>query len=144
MKLLTWSLLLPVLLIISCSTGQSIQNLNKPLRDLQMVADTSLPVGRKKVSRNGRVFTSKFFVVKEGKWVEHTNENLRHYAEIGVFGNRRPYSMNVNVYSQKRIRGAFSEPKENEALTRVLTRRVQQTLQGSGLDRNVIDDFRVF
>lgn len=138
-----WILLL--LLLTSCTTGQTIQEIDRPVRDLQQVADKALPVGRAKVSRNGRVFTSVFFVTDKGKWVAYNGEPARYYAEIKVLGSRRPYTMNVAIYEQKSLGNKqFAQPEFKESLTRVLYRRVKQTLHGSGLDRNVIDDFKVF
>ncbi len=43
-----------------------IENLNKPISDLQKIVISGLPVGLRSQSTNGREFYSQYFVNKEG------------------------------------------------------------------------------
>lgn len=137
--------LLFLLLLAGCSTHQTIQNVDRPVRELQKISELSMPNGLASVSKNGREFTSKYFTNKKGTWDEYKGEKIRYFARIIVLGDRRPYVLSVAVYSQNRLgEKSYSQEKYIESMSRVLKRRVEKSVHRTGLDRNIIDDFKVF
>lgn len=132
-------------LSLGCSTTQSIQNLNRPLTQLQKLAESSSPTGLAKVSRNGREFRSNYFAIKKGKWEPYKGENKRYYSLIKVLGHSRPYTLEIAVFEQRQVtESRFTSTRFSEPLTRVLRRRVENSLHKSAEGMNVIDDFKVF
>ncbi len=121
----------------------TIPDIDKSLVDLQRIAEESLPVGRRSVSRNAREFYSEYFVEKDGKFESYEKGDTRYYAIIRVLGDRRPYDMDVDVVEEHK-HSRFQKVGSDERLARVIKRRVQKTLYERREDRNIIDDFRPF
>lgn len=132
------------LFLFSCSSGQKIKNLNRPLVELQKLASDMLPFEKGKVSSNGREFYSRPFKVgKDGYYEAATTKGK--IAIIKVLGDGRPYTVSVEVINQTRTEtGEYLNAGTDEALTRVLRRRVEKALHERRGDRNVIDDFRAY
>lgn len=128
-----------------CSTSQTVQNLNRPVVQLQKLAEVSSPAGLAKVSRNGREFRSNYFAANKGKWEAYKGENQRFFSLIKVLGHSRPYTLEIAVYEQRKVgESKFTSARFSESMTTVLRRRVEKSLHGSADGMNVIDDFRVF
>ena len=131
--------------MISCATsGEKIEDLNVSLVRLQKLADTSLPVARRKVSRNGREFYSVPFITEKGQFVKAEDSRVRMTAIIKVLGDRRPYTMEIQVVKEARGQSGFEQVGYDEGLARVIRRRIQKALVQRREDRNIIDDFKAF
>jgi hypothetical protein len=134
--------------LVGCTTTPGavyIENLTLPLVDIQKVIQESLPVGKRIESLNQREYYSEYFVEKGGEFVAATGEPYRRTAQISIFGDRRPYKIEVIVMVERRGSGGNYTPvRPDEGMARVITRRIQSTLHKRREDRNIIDDFRVF
>ena len=138
-------LLLSVILVSCATTSEKIEQINRPLSELQKVADQNLPVGRAKVSPNGREFYSVPFIKEKGGFAKATDHQAHYVAVIKVLGDRRPYSISVEVSVQKRqSSGQFRKSGYDQGLARVISRRIQKSLHQRRDNRNIIDDFKVF
>lgn len=133
------------LALSSCATtGEKIEDLNTSLVSLQRLADKSLPVARKKVSRNGREFYSVPFVTIKGEFVRAKSERVQNIAVIKVLGDRRPYTLEVQVVKKVLGQSGYGESGYDQGLARVIKRRIQKALVQRREDRNIIDDFKAF
>lgn len=136
------------LVILSCSTRGEV-NLGEQrgaLSEIQKAVEAHLPGGRARVSSNARTFTSNYFgVKKDGSFEEAPQASPRYRAKVTVYGDRRPYTVGVIVMKEvKDSSGDYSSRGADEALTRVISRRIQKALHERREDRSIIDDFRVF
>lgn len=149
MNILRLSLFLVFCVLLSCTHGGlRIDELDQPLADIEKAVLDSLPVGKREVSLNGREFFSDYFVVVEKKARAAGRTNVRYYAHVYVLGDRRPYS--VEGVIRKQVREAstlgpeYEEAGVDDYLTIVLVKKIKAALSKGRVDRNVIDDFRVF
>jgi len=136
------------LLISGCSTPGEINlgEQKQSLMDLQKAAEASLPGGKRSVSQNARTFTSNYFgVKKDGTFEEAPEASTRYAAQITIYGDRRPYTIGVIVFKEKRSgNGEYDKLGPDEGLARVVSRRIQKTLHERREDRSIIDEFRIF
>jgi hypothetical protein len=142
--------LLTLLVSAGCSTpgGYKIENLDRPLLDLQAVASKSMPLGLRKTSVNGREYFSQYFIASERKFKPAEKSPVRSYAHIFVLGDRRPYTIQIIVHREKltKVNGstAFVETGLDHPVAKVVRSRVVQQLNKRREELNIIDDFRVF
>lgn len=140
--LLLWTLVL--LGLSSCThlpPAEKIQNLDRPLLELQKAAANTLPAGLKSVSENNREFFSHPFQFG-GKAYELAKPGDSRYlqAHVIVLGDSRPYTVEIRVYQVVNNQRVGSDNKlekrlKNEILADLAKRRE---------NRNVIDTFRPF
>lgn len=135
-----------ILLIVGCATGVvTIEDLNIATDDLQKVIVSSLPVRARGQSVSGREFKSAYFVQRNGEFEESDGGPTRSYVIAEIIGDRRPYSISVQVVVEKRTgEGHYTQDRADERLARVISRRIQKALHERREDRNIIDDFRAF
>jgi len=132
--------------MMGCASREyTISDLNIPTPELQKIVISSLPVGQNGESKSGRKFVSKYFKKEKGSFVESDSGSKRYFAEITILGDRRPYSIEVQVYlEQKDVGTNYVTKTLDKGMSRVIMRRIQYQLYKRRDDRNVIDDFRVF
>ncbi len=135
-----------ILSIAGCASGTvSIDDLDISISDLQKAVHESLPAKSRGQSASGREFKTVYFVQKKGEFEEVEGGLYRSYASIEIHGDRRPYSIVVQVPVEKRTsEGHYELFKYDEGTARVITRRIQKALHERREDRNIIDDFRAF
>lgn len=147
-KIIFTALFSTFLFISACSTRGEIDlgEQNRSLMDLQKVVEASLPGGRRSVSSNARTFTSNYFgVKKDGTFEAAPEASTRYAAQVVINGDRRPYTVKVIVFKEKRSSdGEYDQLGPDEGLGRVVSRRIQKALHERREDRSIIDDFRVF
>ncbi len=145
------------LLVIICITlagcthsGVLIKDLNHPLVQIKSRVIKNLPLGLKDKSSNGREFTSKYFKIIKGKAFNAKNLPVRKMVKIIILGDRRPYSLDVTVFVQKR-RGRdtqgdmiYKNYKKDKKLAKRIANRIRRQLNNRRDDMNVIDDFKIF
>ena len=104
------------------------------------------PLVRERSVGNGRVFFSNYFLLqKSGKFQPAEKSGLRHYAKIYVLGDRRPYTIEVQVLRQRRSGpGEYYSDGSDERIAKVVAKVIQDNLNKRPEDLNIIDDFRVF
>lgn len=135
----------------ACTTvwgGARVEDLDRPLNDLQRVAARSMPLGLRRTSTNGREFFSKYFLAKSGEFKAAEEGSERRYAQILVLGDRRPYTIQIIVHVERLTTtfgsGGYSEIGQDNELAQVVRRRFLNELHKRREDTNIIDDFRVF
>jgi hypothetical protein len=136
-----------ILFLSACASQGSItlDDLDASLVDLTKLVQKSLPLGKRKESENGRVFSSEYFIFRKGEYERASDAPIRSFAEIYILGDRRPYKIETRVIVERRDGdGDYSLVKYDEGQARVITRRMQSALHKRRDDRNIIDDFRVF
>lgn len=142
-------LLASVLLLVTGCAGfsktQVIRDLNVAMADLQKVVRSALPISKRIESQNSREFYSAYFVYRNGEYEKAENAKVRYTAHISILGDRRPYTIEVEVPVEGRSStGEYMLIKYDEGHAKVITRRIQKALYERREDRNIIDDFRVF
>lgn len=143
-----------VLGVVGCATpfGSVRQSeLDVPLKKVQYAVVTSLPLGKRKVSPNGREFFSHYFKPgKRKRWTRASRSRYRYYAHAYILGDRRPYTVDIVVYKEERVRQGPGLPSTyrrvgtEEGLAKFILRKVNRRLTERVEERNIIDDFRVF
>jgi len=139
----------------SCATKGSLRiaELDRPLMDLQNIAAKSMPLGLRKTSPNGREYFSEYFIASDRKFKPAEKSPVRSYAHVLVLGDRRPYTIEVLVHTEKFSKtgaGAtgsapgYEEIGLDKGLAKVVRKRIVQQLNKRREDLNIIDDFRVF
>lgn len=142
------ALFISFLLCTSCAInygGLKVNNLDRPLQDLQRVAQNSLPLGMRKVSTNHREFYSNYFIAVDRSFRPAEQMPQRSYAVIYVLGDMRPYTIEVVVIREKKGKGSqYVAIGKDKRIATVIRTRLQKELSKRREDRNMIDDFRAF
>jgi hypothetical protein len=141
-------ILLMALVLGACSMRGAVrlEDQRIPLEDIIKTVQNNLPGGLKKFSQNGREHTSNYFARgKDGTFVPAGSSPVRHFAFITILGDRRPYDIEIRVFTEKRAStGQFDQVGQDEGLARVVSRRIDQALHKGREGRNLIDDFKPF
>jgi hypothetical protein len=141
-------ILFSALVFLGCATSpgtEVLEGQDRGLSELTSIVTSALPGGKESVSQNGRTFTSKYFVTKDGEFDVAPAAPVRSKAIIQILGDRRPYSIEVTVIQERRTKSSeYVRIPNSEGLARVVIRRIQKALHERREDRNIIDDFRVF
>lgn len=127
-----------------------LRNVDMALAHIQASVENSLPLGRRKVSPNGREFFSNYFL-PDGKKIRAAGKNAkqRFYAQVLVLGDRRPYTVEVLVH-RERWQGeqngvkVFERYATDESMAKVVVKRIQKELTKRQKGRDFIDEYRVF
>ncbi len=135
----------------SCATAPNqIKNIEAPLSQIKAVIKKNLPLGLRGVSANGREFYSNYFLVVKGKHMKAENLQYRKFASVSVLGDRRPYTIKVEVFLEKRgERSAnglaqYKDFRRDKKYSEYLLRKIHNDLENREESINFVDDFRVF
>ncbi len=124
-----------------------VADLDRSLVDLQRIAARSMPLGLRSTSPNGREYFSNYFQTVDRKFKPADTEKERHYAQVLVLGDRRPYNIQILVHRERKSSTAVSGYEEiglDLGLARAVRKRILSQLNKRREELNVIDDFRVF
>jgi hypothetical protein len=125
-----------------------IKEVDASLTDLRAAASNSLPVGQRSISQNGRELLSKMFIIDKDRYKPAADSSLRYYAQFKILGDRRPYDIEILVFTEKRVlRGnqfVYAMVGHDRTLAKELEQKFRLELTKRREDRNIIDDFRVF
>ena len=129
-----------------------IRNVNLSFNTVRGIVVRNLPGGLKSESANGRELRSAFYqALRADKFVllddlKAESVPQRNFMRVTILGDRRPYSIEVAVYSQKQRKGTrhFSNASLDDDLTTDMVQRIQDSLANRREDGNVIDEFRAF
>ena len=125
--------------------GETIDDVNRPLLDLQKIIVHALPLGLRATSPNGREYFSNYFIASERTFRPADKLPLRTYAHVLVLGDQRPYTIQVFVRNERaRSANEYSDAGGDSAMAKVIQRRIKDQLSKRREDINIIDDFRVF
>ena len=139
-------------LMLSGCGAAPIRNVNLSFNTVRGIVVRNLPGGLKSESANGRELRSAFYqALRVDKFVllddlKAESVSQRNFMRVTILGDRRPYSLEVAVYSQKQRKGTrhFSSPSLDDDLTMDMVQRIQDSLANRREDGNVIDEFRAF
>lgn len=133
-----------ILSLAGCaSSGYIIDSQNYSLGELKKIL-ISLTGEPRKISENQRTFYSRYFSRKNDPKFDPEKSKERLYAKIVILGDRRPYDVEVQVYSEVKEGSTYVDAGPDEIETNKLGRDIKTRLHQSREDRNVIDDFRAF
>ena len=147
------------LTLVGCATrGENIKDVMLPLAVVRKVVMDNVPGGLQKQSLNGREITGEFFNASNLDEPTDTSPE-RARAKITILGSRRPYTINVSVVREKKIKISSKGPKngpknglsgkyqslgEDSKLAKQVVKRLKEALANRPADINVIDEFRAF
>lgn len=131
------------------STRVRLAEVNAPLTLIVQAAAFALPGGIRESSENRRIFQSKHIDLNGNRWDVLSAEKWRAFAEIGIFGDRRPYTVEVDVIVEEREttdpRDQFFEPVgQSRPLAERIAQKMMNYLEDRRKKRNLIDEFRAF
>ncbi|MEO0336834.1 MAG: hypothetical protein AAF202_10585 [Pseudomonadota bacterium] len=147
-----WISLFAFFFITSCASWTSVRipDVDKPLSSIRRAIKSSLPLGTRSMSQEGKAMESHYFLVGKKKFLRPIGSKTRYYASVLIRGDRRPYSIEISV--TKQIKGqrslqevpAFRDDSTDERLAELIRKRILEQLSKRREDLNIIDDFRVF
>lgn len=130
--------------MISCaSRSYLINSQNYSLGDLKKTL-VSLIGEPRRVSENQRTLVSRYFSRSPDAKFDPEKSRERLYATITILGDRRPYDVQVEVFSEVKEGSTYVNQGVDEIETNKLGRGVRTRLNQGREDRNIIDDFRAF
>jgi hypothetical protein len=136
-------LLLIVFLGACVSRGYRINDQNLSLGEVKRLL-TSVIGEPRKVSENQRTFYSRYFSRNPDDHFDPERSKERLYAKVVVLGDRRPYDLEVEVYSEVRGAKGYEDMGADEVESRKLGKDLRSRLNQGRNERNAIDDFRAF
>lgn len=153
-------LLASIFLCFGCATGQVVlSDVDYPLLDIQKGVQAILPSGTGGVSANGRSFSSRYFDPNktDGKRdLKSSSRRERATAKATILGDRRPYSIEIEVFVEEDIsgkkpekgddfiEGEFVAAGKDIRLANYFKERLANYLARLERKKNIIDDFRPF
>jgi hypothetical protein len=143
--------LFTVALLSGCSLFYKplrIDEAHYPFGVLRQTAMSTLPIGLRSSSANGRELLSQYFVVTPKGYQAAIKQSKRYTATILIKNERRPYQVDIYVYEEERVTsGGRTEYRVRGQDLRIATRikkELEARLAQRREDLNIIDDFRVF
>jgi hypothetical protein len=140
-----------VLFLCACSTFYKplhIDGVDAPYALVRRVVMTSMPVGMRTASSNGREISSQYFLPKAKGYEDAISKDVRFSAKVIILGAQRPYQLEVYVFREhrKNVQGRveYETVGQDLRLANRLKTEIQTRLAQRREDLNIIDDFRVF
>ena len=134
-----------------CSTRAIIiKEQNRSLRVIQRIIQTNMPSGVRIVSSNSREYSSDYFAVGKDSHFNPSQSQYRSFAKVIILGDRRPYEISVQVYVEQRVdqnketNGDYHIVGTDRKATEKIAKLIEDELDKSRAEMNVIDDFRPF
>lgn len=82
---------------------------------------------------------------REMKLIENPGEvRERMFPVITIVGDRRPYSIRIQAYVERKAPAGFENVGQSDAIANSWGRRIREALYEGRDRRNVIDDFKAF
>lgn len=130
--------------LAGCQTGVFIKDSPAAVADIRKATVVVLGEPRS-ISQNGRELISKFHD-KRGRMDEGlAKANIRYYTMISILGDRRPYNVRVEVFKEAKVeKNRYQIIGEETVLAKKTAKKIEEVLNESLKNRNVIDDFRAF
>lgn len=133
-----------LLTLSACQTGVFIRESPAAMTDIRKATVTVLGEPRS-ISYDGREITSKFHD-KRGRVDDSlAKAKTRYYTLVTIRGERRPYNIQVEVFQEAKIDAkTYQIIGEDQELAKKTAAKIEQSLNESLKNRNVIDDFKAF
>lgn len=132
-----------LLFLSACVTGHTIRGSERPLTEIRTAILATMGEPRQ-VSSNEREYWSVYFARKKTPGFDPVKSKERAYAKVTILGDRRPYDIQVQVFLEERVEGAYEEVGLDDSLSDQIAEEVKKALRKSRDHRNLIDDFRAF
>ena len=131
--------------LVSCASNEvRIDNLPRPVAQIQKAIAKAMPLGEPRTNKSKRKFTSKPFLYKGTDFVPPSNSRVRYFSVVEILGDRRPYSILIEVFKTQRLNSEFIVVGKDRYIANVLSKTIQYQLSKGLKNGNAIDDFRVF
>jgi hypothetical protein len=134
-------------LIIGCQTtreGYYIEEQKSSIDDLRSAINNTTGNKYRFVRKDGREFISQYFSKKkQDESFNPLSSNERLYAHFIIWGDRRPYDIQVRVFIEKKAQSGYDLVGEDAAKEKEIADTIVEHLKSLG-KRNAIDDFRPF
>jgi hypothetical protein len=151
MRIIPITSLLLVLSLLACSSAQKATEVNHSLNAINAAIEKELSMGIQGTSENRREYYSKPFLVKQSDEAQLDGLRERGLAKVYVLGDRRPYTVEVEVSIERAKVPKNGNEKDLEysflrydkGLAKKLLRNILNTLERAE-NKNFIDDFRPF
>lgn len=114
------------------------------LEDIRSAISTTTGAKFKFVRKDGREFISQYFSRKGQE--ENFNPTMakeRLYAHFIIWGDRRPFDIQIRVFLERRTPSGYELYGEDVGREKDIAETLQNNLKSLG-KRNAIDDFRPF
>ena len=133
------------LFLFGCASSEvRIKDVNRPVAAVRHAILQAMPLGDAQVGKSKRKIKSKPFLLKGENFVPVSNSRVRNYAIVEILGDRRPYTIFIEVIKRQRIDGEFVSVGKDKNIAKRLVKIINYELSKSLEDANIIDDFRVF
>ena len=150
-RLLLFVSLLSSLWLEGCATpphASSIQDQNLSIGELKHIVKDFLPVGVRKLSANGREYTSEYFVYENNEYKAPTDKKFRFFCKIEIMNTSRPFDIMITAFREVRDDRPsgyrFVSDGPDVRLAKLLKQQLRDRLAKRRDDLNVLDDFKVF
>ena len=154
--LLNIASLLVLFLNIGCASmsgsnkdAVQIYEVDRSLSEIRSLIANILPAGQRTISPNGREIQSRHFLIdRKGEYQPAGDALARYFAHLVILGDRRPYTIEILVTAEKRVKRdqhyTYIVTGYDRRLAKELEKKLLAELTKRREDLNIIDDFRVY
>lgn len=133
-----------IILITGCQTGVFIRESPAAMTDIRK-AFVVLFGDPRSTSYNGQELISKFHDKRNRVEEGLEKAKTRYFTKLTILGDRRPFQIKVEVFQEVKVSGQQYEIiDEDMEMARKTAQKLEEVLNQSLKNRNVIDDFRAF
>lgn len=145
-------LVIYLLTMVSCASTKKayIEDMKTPIVRIKAAIKASLPMGKRTTEKGARIYYSNYFRNIKGQVIDAKRLSVRSYAKVTILGDRRPYSVEIEVIKQKKTgkdsnyNSIFKDVGRSKAFALAIRRKILKYLSKSRGGSDFIDDFRVF
>jgi hypothetical protein len=131
------------MLLASCVSGIKVEDLSYSLEEIRSAIKV-VAVDFKSVDPLKRKYESIYFPKKPKKNFDPEKHSPRYYARFIIVGDRRPFTVVINVIEEVKEEGEWVEQGSDEELSQRLAQDLRKALAEGRVQRNAVDSFRAF
>lgn len=136
--------ILATLVITSCQSVYTVENINRPVQTIRAAVKEVLPGGLRRVSENGREHDSYYFPTKGSFDADGSTLSPRSYAHMVILGAGRPYGVSIEIFVEKKQGTTYQKVGLDLKRAQELGKKLKTALANRRDERNVIDEFKPF
>ena len=136
-------LLVSSLSLSSCVSGVKVDDLSYSLEEIR-AAIKVVATDFKYVDPLKRKYESIYFPKNRKKNFDPEKHSPRYYARFIIVGDRRPFTVVIDVIAQVKEEGEWVERGSDEELSQRLAADLRKALAEGRVQRNAVDSFRAF
>ncbi len=130
--------------LVGCQTGVFIRESPAAMTDIRKAFVVIFGEPRS-TSYNGQELISKFHDKRNRIEEGLDKAKTRYFTKLTILGDRRPFQIKVEVFQEVKISGQQYEVIDEDIdMARKTAQKLEDVLNQSLKNRNVIDDFRAF